>query len=454
MSELDRTVPPTPGDIRPFEFPEVERAELPMELDVRVARMSRLPVVSVYLFLRAGEAALGEEQAGLAVLTGDALDGGTRKRSGTELAETLDGIGARLGVGAGWEGTGISLSCLADRLEEGLDLLAEVVLEPSFPEDEVTRARDQRLAKIRQRSMDPGSLATDHAMRRFFGPDVPYARPQAGTPDTVGGMDRLRLLGYAGGCYRPGTGGLVVAGDVDGGEVAAMAAERFGDWRGTPPPTGGFAVEPPTRERRVWLVDRPGSVQSEIRVGHVGTHRSDPDYFPLLVLNTLFGGTFTSRLNLNLREKHGFTYGVRSRFGFRSRPGPFYVSTAVGNDVTAPAVREIVGEMEKMVEEGPTEEELAAARDYAAGVFPLRVETATQVARRVAELIVYDLPDDFHDTYRDRIRGVTAEAAGEAGRRHIRPDEAQIVVVGSAEEVGPSLEELDLGPVEVVDAGG
>jgi len=199
-------------------------------------------------------------------------------------------------------------------------------------------------------------------------------------------------------------------------------------------------------------VDRPGSVQSELRVGHVGAARSDPDYFPLRVLNALFGGTFTSRLNLNLRETHGYTYGVRSRWSFRSKPGSFVVSTSVGTDVTAPALRAIVEETERLVAEGPTRTEVEAARDYIAGVFPLGLETVGQVARQVATTIVHHLPEDYHDTYRDRIRGVTVEAAGEAGRRHIRPDELQLVVVGDVETVRAPLEGLGLGPVEVVEA--
>jgi zinc protease len=184
-------------------------------------------------------------------------------------------------------------------------------------------------------------------------------------------------------------------------------------------------------------------------VGHVGTERGTPDYFPLSIANMVLGGTFTSRLNLNLRERNGFTYGVRSRFSFRSRPGPFEVSTAVGNDVTAAAVREILNEMEGLTTGGPTPDEVVAARDFAAGVFGLQLETVGQVASRVNQLIVYGLADAFWHEYRERIRAVTTDEAAAAARRHIRPGEAQVVVVGDADAVGPSLEELGLGPVEI-----
>ena len=217
MSPVDRDHPPVPGGIRPFDFPEVDHRELGGGLDLRVARLSRLPVVSTHLFMRAGESSLKEANAGLAVLAGDALEGGTKRRSGTALAETLERLGARVGVSTGWEGTTVSLSCLAERLEEAVGILAEMVLEPDFPEDEVARNRDQQLAQIRQRHMDPASLASDQAARRIFAPEVPYARPLSGDVASVEGFGRDHVRGFAQEYYRPATGGLVVVGDVDAG---------------------------------------------------------------------------------------------------------------------------------------------------------------------------------------------------------------------------------------------
>jgi len=449
MSPLDRATPPPRGAIRDFGFPEVERRPLSTGLDLRVVRLPRLPVVSARLFMRSGEAALSDARAGLAVLTADALEGGTKKRSGSELAEALERIGARFSAHGGWEGTSVDVYCLAERLPEALSLLAEAVREPAFPDSEVERARDQQIAELRQRLMDPGALADDTALTRYFAPHVPYARTADGTVASLSGVTRTDLRGYADTNYRPGDGGLIVAGDVDAAEVSVMAEEHLGSWSGAPATTAAFDVEPAARERRLLVVHRPGSVQSEVRVGHVGAERTTPDYFPLTIANMVLGGTFTSRLNLNLREQHGFTYGVRSHYSFRSRPGPFEISTAVGNDVTAPAVREILHELGRMAERGPTPDEVAAARDFAAGVFGLHLETAGQVASRVAQLVIYGLPDSYFDEYRGRLRAVTAEQAAEAARRHMRPAEAQIVVVGDADVVAPALEALDIGPVEI-----
>lgn len=454
MTFPDRTLPPEPGSVRPFDFPDVDRRPLPNGLDLRVARLASLPVVSANLFVRAGETVLGEGSAGLAVLAGDALEGGTKRRSGTDLAEALERIGARTSVSTGWEGTSVSLSCLAERLEEGLALLAEMVLEPAFPEDEVSRARDQQLAGIRQALKDPSSLASMEAARRTFAPGIPYARAQGGTLASVEPLGRDHLRGFADAYFRPGRGGLVLVGDVDADEMEALAAARLGAWAGEPRLADTFTVEPAERRRSIWVVDRPGSVQSEIRVSHVGVERTHPDVFALSVVNTLLGGAFTSRLNLNLRERNGFTYGVRSRFSLRHRPGSFQVQTAVGSPVTAPAVKEILAELDGLVARGPILEEVEASRDYIAGVFPLRLETVGQVAGRITEQVVYGLEDDYHATYRDRIRAVTLDAAWDAARRHIRPQEAQVVVVGDATSVVPALEALAVGPVEVVVAQG
>lgn len=449
MSALNRAVPPRSGRIRHFDFPAVERRTLSNGLDLRVARVARLPVASVRLFMRSGEGALASDRGGLSVLTGDALDGGTKKRSGQEMAEAFEGLGARFGASVGWEGTSADLYCLADRLPEALQLLAEVVLEPGFPAEEVDRALEQHLAELRQRAMDPADVASDAALTRYFAEGVPYARPVDGTLASISSTTRDDLVRYADENFRPESGGLIVVGDVEAVEVEALAERCLGAWLGSPASTSDFTVAAAASERRLLLVDRPGSVQSEIRVGHVGAERSTPDYHPLSIANLVLGGTFTSRLNLNLRERHGFTYGVRSRFSFRSRPGPFEISTAVGNDVTAPAVREILSELEAIVERGPTDQEVAAARDYAAGVFGLQLETASQIAARVTQLVVYDLPDAYFHEYRDNVRAVTTEACVEAARRHLRPAEAQIVVVGDADHVAGPLEELDLGPMEV-----
>lgn len=444
------TRPPDPGEIRPFSFPEVLPGELENGLQTRVARLARVPMASATVVLNAGESWLSDDRAGLAVLAGDALEGGTEERSGAELAQALESLGASLSVSTGWDSTTISLSCHADRLEEAFTLLAEVILEPAFPEDEVARVRNQQLASLRQRKMVPSKLAVDHALRAIYAEGVPFGRPVAGRTEAVEGMGPAAPAGFVEEAFRPGDGGLVVAGDVDEEEILELARRHLGSWSGEGRGRPDFEAAPRAVERRIVIVDRPGSVQSEIRMGHVGIRRTSDDYFPLLVFNALLGGTFTSRLNQRLREERGFTYGVRSRFRTRRLPGPFIISTAVETAVTADAVQDTVDVLEEVLEEGPTEKEVASARDYIVGVFPLRFETTSQVSSRVAELIVYGLPDDYHATYRDRVRAVTPDSALDAARTNVRPDEMAVVVVGDADEIRGPLEDLGLGPVEVI----
>lgn len=449
---LDRSKPPGSGPVRSFSFPAVHSSELDVGLGIRVVAQDRLPVVTAMLLMDAGESTTPGGSAGLGLLTGNALQGGTQRRSAIELAEALEGIGTRLGAATGWDSTTVSLTCTADRLPEAVRLLAEVVLSPGFPEGEVERIREQQLAALGQRKMYPAHLAADAAAHFLFKDGATYGRPLSGTEDTVAALGSEEVAGFAASRYLPERGGFVVVGDVDVDEVTALAAENFGGWSGAPALPGAVDSSARFDQRRIVVVHRPGAVQSEIRIGHPAVSRDTPDYFQLVVLNTILGGAFTSRLNLNLREKHGFTYGVRSRFAFRRAAGPFTISTAVGTDVTAAAVREAFAETEALVAKGPTESEVEAARDYMAGVFPLRLETTGQIASRIAELLVYRLPDDYHARYRDEIRAVTIDGVAAAARRRLHPGAMTVVVVGDADKVGSELEGLGLGPVDVRDS--
>jgi len=454
MNAPDRSERPAAGAIRPFDFPEVDSDRLANGIDVRLCRMSRLPLATVTLVLDAGEETLTNDRAGLAVLAGDALEGGTTERDGAELAEALEGIGATLDIVTGWASTTIGVSCLADRLDEAMALLAELALRPSFPEGEVERLRDETLATLRQRAMLPRTLAADTANRLYYEDGAPYGRPASGSVESVAAITPKAARGFTDTRYTPGKAGVVAVGDLDAGEFRALVDDHFGGWDRPDPEPVQVEATARTGERQIVVVDRPGSVQSELRMGHVGAPRSTPDFFELMVINAVLGGSFTSRLNLNLREKNGFTYGVRSRFAFRRAAGPFQVSTAVGTEQTADAVREALFELERLLEHGADAEEIEAQQDFLVGVFPLQLETTGQIASRLSRLLIYGLEDDYYAHYRDRIRAVTPQGALEAARRHIRPGEMTITIVGDAATLVEPLEALDVGPVGVLDGAG
>ena len=444
-----RDTPPSAGPIRPFEFPAVAEERLGNGMEVRLVSGVPLPVVTAMVVLRAGETAAPSGREGLAVLAGDALEGGTTRLSSRGLARALEDIGASFGAATGWDSTTVAVSCLAENLPDAMPLLAEMVRSPAFEDEEFARYRAQRMATAAQRRMDPGALAADAHARFVFAKGGTYARPVGGTDVSLEGIAAGDARDFVAARYGPAEAALVMVGDVEEAEALAVAEAGLGDWAREVGAVPEPVASPRRRERAVHVVHRAESVQSRIRVGHIGVPRSVEDYFALIVLNLVLGGSFSSRLNLNLRERHGFTYGVRSSFAPRRGPGPFAVSTAVENAVTGAAVGEIFREIEKLVEEGPTADEVEAATSYLAGVFPLRLETTGQIASRIAGMIVYDLPGDYYRSYRDRVREVTVAQVARAARRHVRPGELCTVVAGNANDVVPQLEGLDIGPVSV-----
>jgi zinc protease len=348
-----------------------------------------------------------------------------------------------------WDAASVGFTVHADRLEQALALLAEIVRRPAFPEAQVERLRDERLADILQRRKDPRALAADAASRFIFQDDVPYGRPLIGLEATVATVRADELRAFHASRYGGASAALIMTGAIEPDRAYAVAAQHFADWRGERVPQTDFPVVPRAEETRVHVVDRPGSVQSEIRLGQTGVARRHPDYFPLLVMNTILGGAFTSRLNMNLRERHGFTYGASSGFALRRRPGPFVVEVAVATDVTVRAIEEALREIGGLRADGPTEAELDNARDYLRGVLPLRLQTTAALAGRAAELVVFDLPTDYFQDYRARIAAVTGEDVHRVAREIIRPDRMAVVVVGDASQVEAPLRALDLGPVEI-----
>jgi len=448
---LDRSRAPAPGPLRPFHFPRVHRRALSSGLQVLVAESRSLPVVSMGVSLPVSGLDEDEDRAGVAALTADLLDSGAAGRSGLEIATELEGLGVLEDTGASWDSTYVGFTSLRARVEPAARILADLLLRPDFPEAELDRVRAQRLAGIAQRRADPGLLANEAALRFIFAPGSPYARPLSGTTRSLEGMTRSDVRDFHAARYLPAGATLIVAGDLGADEAVEIAEATLGDWAGGPEPAPIPLVEPRADAPRIVLVDRPGAVQSELRVGHVGISRTHPDYFPVTVMNQILGGAFSSRLNMSLRERHGYTYGLHSSFTTRRYPGPFLISTAVQSGATAASLREIFGEVRAIREAPVTPAELDDVRSYLAGVFPLRLETTVGVASRLSQIAVYGLPDDYFDGYRDRILEVTADDVLRAAREHLDPEGLVAVVVGDAGTLKEPLEEF--GTVRVLQPG-
>jgi zinc protease len=440
---------PPPGMPRPYHFPHFTHDRLSNGLTIWTVPLPDRDLVSVHLLVDAGAASESEAEAGIAALAAETLVTGTRRLDGHAFAEATERLGIELHADSSWDLARAGFLALGDRFAAGLELLAEMVLEPRFDEGEFDRLREERLADILQARSEPGRLADEHFLRQCYPDDSPYGRLNAGMPESVEPLTVAQARAHHDRHWRPDRAHLVVAGPITAAEARDAAESSLGAWDGTSP--GHRSIAAADRGgRRIVVVDRPGSVQSEIRVGHVGIARDYADYFPAIVMASLLGGTFSSRLNQRLREELGYTYGARAAFDPRRSAGPFIARAAVHTEVTADAVRETLALLEGMRAAEPAADELKEVTDFLVGVFPLRFETTAGAAAGIEPVAVYGLDHDWWATYRDRIEAVGPREVHAAARALLRPAEALVVLTGDAAAVRPALEAADLGSVEVI----
>lgn len=451
LSVLD--VRPGPGVPRDYHFPRFERFRLSNGLTVVHAHVPGRALIAANLLLPGGGWTEPADQGGVTVLTSRAMTEGTLRRDADEFIEQSERLGSEIHAEATWEALTAGMDVPRSHFGAALALLAEMVFEPAFPEEEVERLRDERMNDLLQAWSDPRRRAERVFPETIFGPTSPYRRPLAGVQETVRGLDRAQLQARHAALLNPATATLVIAGDLAGQPLDQLAEEHLGQRTGSAEMTTRAAGdERAVGAARVVLVDKPGAPQSEIRIGHVGVARKTPDFHAISVLNAILGGTFNSRLNTILREEKGYTYGIGSSFDMRRQAGPFVVRTAVETAVTLPSITEILKIVREFGQSDVGADELAIARDYLVGVFPLRFETAAQVASALGGLVALDLPDDELDRYRPGVAAVSAADIRAAANEYIRPDQLVVVVVGDAATVEPQLGDAGLGEMTVVPA--
>jgi zinc protease len=448
-AEPPRLPPPVP-----VRLPVVRSHRLNCGLDVVLAERHDLPVVDARLVFRSGAAGDSPAVAGRAFLAARLLDQGTADFTATRLADEIETLGASLEAHAGWDSTVVALHVLTPRLDPALRILAEVGLRPTFPGDEFERQRDERLSAITQERHDPATLAGQTFAAAVYGPRHPYGAPLRGTTESLAALDVAAVQQYHRERAVPDNAVLVIAGDVHGDALLSTLDDLFAGWGGAPPEDGDLSRrEVPDGTPIVLIVDRPGAPQSELRIGLPGPPRHADDYFPLLVGNTILGGSFTSRLNMLLREEKGYTYGAGTRVAFRAGGGPFLASTAVFTGATADAVQDIIREVGRMGRESVEAEELDRARRYLTLGLPQHFETTGDVAERLGEVELYGLGAGYHQRWVAEVDAVTTESVVEAAARWLRPDVLTVVVVGDAEAVVGDLERLGIGEVHVRETG-
>jgi zinc protease len=441
--------PPPPAEPADVQFPEVGRDTLANGLEVVVVENHEQPVVSVRLYVPGGEVADPEGRIGTANLVSRMIDKGTDSRSAEEIAATVEGAGASLSTGASDDYAFVATTALTDRLATVMEVFSDVVRNPTFPADGFETEKKRFTASLEQQLSQPGQLASRHFRQVVYG-DHPYAEEP--TPETADPIDRDDLTSFHERRYVPDGSLLVFAGDIDPASAGESAERWFGGWSGSQPDRGDYPEPPAREERALRLVHRPGSVQSSIRIGHLGLQPGSSDTYSVDVMNRILGGGANARLFLILREEKGWTYGAYSTFTDARQRGHFVAGAEVRNPVTDSAVIETLGQMDRIRSEPVGEEELADATNYLTGNFPLQIETPQQVASRVSDVLLRGLDIDYLETYRSRISEVDRQDVRRAARQHLHPDRAAIVVVGDAAAVHDGL--AGIAPLTLYDTDG
>ena len=446
---VDRSRLPVPGKTPPFHFPAIERSTLSSGLRVWSVRHTSIPVATIMLLVRRGSADDPPGKEGLAAITADMLDEGTGGLSSIEIHEKLARIGAQLDSDIGPDATLFTVTVLSRFLQPAVSLLSDIVVRPTLREDDFARVRQLRLHRLMQLKDMPGAVADRAFMRLLYG-QQPYGHTPLGSEASLSALTVDDVRAFHAANVRPGDATLVVTGDCVHADVESLARSCFDGWvggSGTPLPVAG---EPPTPPR-LNVIPRAGAPQSELRIGHIGVARNTPDYHALVAANMVLGGQFVSRINLNLREEKGFTYGARTSFDFRRLPGPFSLQVSVQTAATVEAIRESMHEIAAIRDSRPVSaEELSLGVAALTRGYARNFETAEQLARAATQLALYDLPDTYFDDFVSRVEAVTVDDVTRVAKEHLSPDRLTTLIVGDYAAVSRGLPKLDLGAPSIL----
>jgi zinc protease len=448
---VDRSQLPEPGPARPFRFPSIEKSSLANGLRVWSVHHPAVPVVTYMLLVRRGAADDPPGREGLAALTIDMLDEGSTGRSAIEMHEALARLGAHLDSDIASDAALLSVTVLSRFAGDALTLLADMTVRPSLTDADFVRVRQLRLHRLTQLRDMPGAVADRTFVRLLYG-GHPYGHTPLGSEQTLVALDADDVRAFHAAAIKPSETTLVAVGDCEHQAIHRYAAEAFAGWDGSAsiqPRVEAALPHPP----RVNVVPRPGAPQSELRIGHVAVARNTPDYHALVAANMVLGGQFVSRINLNLREDKGFTYGARTSFDFRRLPGPFALQVSVQTSATGQAIAESLGEIAAI--RGPravTRDELALGVAALTRGYARNFETAEQVARAVTQIALYDLPDDYFAQFVPEVERITVDDVTRVAARYLDPDRLTILVVGDLDTIAGDLAHLNLGEPVVLSA--
>ncbi len=444
----DRTKAPRPGTPPVLKLPSIQKRQLSNGLPVWIVELHEVPVAQVNLVVFSGSAADPAGRFGVTNLMTAMLEEGAGSRSALQIADAVDFLGADLTTGSTFDASGLRLHVPVARLADALPIMADVALRPTFPQEELERLRQQRLTALLQARDDPAAIVPQAFARVLYGATHRYGTAMAGTAETITALTTADLRAQYTASFQPNNSALLVVGDLSPDRTMALLETSFGSWKaaGTATPITLAPVNQ-VATREVYIVDKPGAPQTQIRIGSIGVPRSTPDYFPLQVMNTILGGSFSSRLNMNLREKHGYTYGASSGFDMRAAAGPFTAAAGVQTDKTPEALKEFFNELNGILQAVPADE-LSRAKNYVSLRFPSGFEATSDISRRLEEVLIYRLPDDYFSQYVQNIEAVTAADVQRVARKYIQPGKVAVVVVGDRKVIEPGIRALNLGTIK------
>lgn len=446
QTETFRSQAPAPLQPRPISIPTPRETVLSNGLTLVVVEDRRLPLVSYRLAFRVGGAFDPPGLPGLTDLLAGLLPEGTETRSSREIADEIARMGASLSAGANSDYTIVAASALAPFNDPVMDLMAEVILEPSFPENEVELAKQNTKESLRQQRAQPSFLASEMVSRVMFG-EHPYS-VVAPTPESIDRSSRDEFVKFHRAKLVPNNAVLIVVGDVHYDEILNRAESLYSTWKRGEDVVANFPAPPVRTSKTAYLVDRPGSAQSNIVIANSGITRTSPDYFPMMLMHTVLGATASSRLFMNLREEKGYTYGAYSNLDARRSAGTFRATAEVRTQVTGDSLKEFFYELNRIGKERVSEKEIADAKSYLTGVFPIRLETQEGLTDQLVQIKMLNLPDDYLENYRSRVQAVTLEDIQRVAQKYIKPEEAALVVVGDGalvvEQIKPYCEDIEI----------
>ncbi len=447
---LDRSKPPMPGPPPSVSLPPIVTRELPNGLKLMIVQHREIPIADFVLVVESGGTMDSAPKSGLANLTAAMLTEGTRTRSSLEISDQAAFMGVNLSASSDWDASTIRLHTPTAQLDSALALFADVALNPSFPQNEFERIKKDRLTNLLQIKDRPTAIANQAYAAILYGGNHPYGRQLIGTEASVQGLATSDLQDFYRSNFVANNATLIIVGDVDVAEIEAKVRSYFGNWQQGAVAQATFAQPPRSGTTTVYLIDKPGATQSSFRIGAIGVPRSTKDYFALSVLNTVLGGSFTSRLNQNLRETRGYTYGANSNFSMRRSAGPFTASAEIVGEKTDSALVEFMKELNSIRQSVPAAE-LQKAKRYMQLGLPGEFETTQQIAAALVPIALYDLPLDYYNTFVQNVEAITQAEIQRVANQYINPSSLAIVIVGDRKSIEAGLKKVNAGPIVVRD---